>query len=300
MHTDIKTNNRLIAAMPESWRAYAYLARLDRPVGIWLLLLPGWCAIALASGGFSGLGVQGWVLFALFGAGAAIMRSAGCVINDLWDRDLDRKVERTRGRPLAAGDLSFREGLGFLMALLLAGFLILMQMNAVTIALGFASLPLIVLYPLMKRWTWWPQAFLGLVFNFSALMGWSAVTASLAAPVALLYIGCFFWTLGYDTIYAHQDKEDDALAGIRSTALKFGSRSKVWVSGFYGASGLCIALSGLAASAGAGFYLALGCAAIYAFRKIRIWDIDDQAETLGVFKSNRDIGLLVLLACFAG
>ncbi|MCB1563453.1 MAG: 4-hydroxybenzoate octaprenyltransferase [Alphaproteobacteria bacterium] len=300
MHTDIKTNNRLIASLPESWRAYAYLARLDRPVGVWLLLLPGWCAIALASGGFWGMGAHGWGVFALFGAGALIMRSAGCVINDLWDRDLDQKVERTRARPLAAGDLSFREGLVFLLALLMAGFIILMQMNAVTIALGFASLPLIVLYPLMKRWTWWPQAFLGLVFNFSALMGWSAVTASLAAPAIFLYIGCFFWTLGYDTIYAHQDKEDDALAGIRSTALKFGSRSKIWVSGFYGTAWLCIVLSGLTSSAGGAFYLGLVAAAGHLIWQLRRWNIDDQTGTLRIFKSNRDFGLFILLACLAG
>jgi 4-hydroxybenzoate polyprenyltransferase len=268
-HTDIKPDS-WTAHLPRAFRPYALLARLDRPIGIWLLLLPGWWAIMLSAGGASSMNLRDSSIFALFALGAVIMRAAGCVINDLWDRKLDAKVERTRARPLASGEIS-------------------------TVLLGIISLPLIVLYPLMKRWTWWPQAFLGLTFNFGVLMGWAAVTGSVELPALLLYTGGVFWTLGYDTIYAHQDKEDDALAGIKSTALKFGAHSRRYVMFFYGAAWVLIALAALLVG---GIILALLLipAGAHLFMQLRIWQIDNPVSALSVFKSNRDCGLMVLAA----
>ncbi len=295
--TDIQTKN-WISHLPEVIRPFAYLARLDRPIGIWLLLLPGWWAIMLASGGLAGMTVRSWGIFVLFGVGAVVMRAAGCVMNDLWDRKLDMKVERTSARPLASGAVLPRAAFGFLALLLLAGLLILLQMNGLTIILGAASLPLIAIYPLMKRITWWPQAFLGLTFNFGALMGWSAVTGALAWPAALLYLSGIFWTLGYDTIYAHQDREDDALAGIKSTALKFGAHSRRWVIGFY-----VLALVFL----GAAFHMTnnavyythfLMPAAVHMLWQVKAWQPESPQSSLDIFKSNTIYGVLVLAAAF--
>ena len=197
-----------IDRIPDRLRPFAVLARWDRPIGTWLLLWPCWWAVALA---------PGWPdlkLLALFAIGAVAMRGAGCVINDLADRDLDARVERTRHRPLASGRLTTGEALAFLALQLLVGLLVLLSFNRFTILLGLASLPLVIVYPLMKRVTWWPQAFLGVTFNWGALVGWSAVTGDLAAPALTLYVAGFLWTLGYDTIYAHQDKADDAVIGV--------------------------------------------------------------------------------------
>ena len=295
-HTDIKSFGWLARWMSPRLYPYVLLARLDRPIGIWLLLLPGWWAIMLASGGLAAMTVREWALMALFGVGAVVMRAAGCVINDLWDRDLDRQVARTRLRPLAAGTVTAREAALFLGVLLTLGFLILLQMNGVTIVLGFLSLPLIAFYPLMKRITWWPQAFLGLTFNFGALMGWSAVTGLPELPALLLYIGGIFWTLGYDTIYAHQDREDDALAGIKSTALRFGAASRRWVAGFYAAAALCFAAAFIMAAHTGLVLFALAPAGLHLAWQMRRWDPESAESALRIFRSNRDFGLLILLA----
>ena len=297
MHTDIKSGGWVDRLLPRSLQSYAYLARLDRPVGIWLLLLPGWWAIALASGGLAAMNAADWRLVALFGIGAVVMRAAGCVINDLWDRDLDKKVARTKTRPLALGTIPPLYALIFLAGLLLLGLIVLLQMNAVTIMLGFLAVPLIVTYPLMKRMTWWPQAFLGLTFNFGALMGWSAVSGSIGFSALCLYGAGIFWTLGYDTIYAHQDKEDDLMAGIKSTALKFGESSKKWVAGFYTLVLVLLSLAFLNAAGGfiwPVFALALAGHFIW---QIRTWKPANPESALKVFKSNRDVGLIVLAAC---
>lgn len=264
---------------------YIQLARLDRPIGIWLLLLPAWWALALAGGDFR--------LFFLFAIGAIVMRSAGCVINDIWDVKFDRQVARTRIRPLAAGTLNKRQAVSFLAILLFIGFIILLQMNNLTIFLGILSLPLIVIYPLMKRFTWWPQAFLGLTFNFGALMGWTAVTGTLALPAFLLYISGIFWTLGYDTIYAHQDKEDDALVGIKSSALRLGRYSQMGVTMFYGLHLFLLALAMI--NAGEETILLLAPAA-HLIWQCWSWKPDETENCLTRFKSNRDYGLLVLAA----
>lgn len=293
-HTDINSKGWL-SYLPPKMQPLALLMRLDRPIGTWLLLLPGWWAIVLAAGGLSRMNMADWKIFALFGIGAVIMRGAGCVINDLWDRDFDKAVERTRNRPLASGSVSVRAALFFLAFLLFLGLLILLQLSLVAILLGILTLPLIVTYPLMKRVTWWPQFFLGLTFNFGALMGWAAVTGTVGIPALLLYIGGIFWTLGYDTIYAHQDKDDDALIGVKSTARRLGPQSLRWVTGFYTAAWLMIAAAFIMAGSGLSV-LALGGMAAHFIWQVRRWDMDDPASSLRIFKSNRNGGLLVLLA----
>ena len=276
-----------------------YLARLDRPIGIWLLLLPSLWGIALASSHLSGFSFKIlWLIF-LFTLGAIVMRAAGCVVNDIWDRKLDAQVERTRVRPLASGEISVCQALIFLFGLLMIGFCVLILMNGTTILLGLLSVPLIAVYPLMKRITFWPQAFLGLTFNFGALMGWAAVMDGLGLPAVLLYVSGFFWTLGYDTIYAHQDKDDDALIGMKSTALKFGDDSKKWVSGFYAGMLVCLAWAFALSSLNVLAFPGLGLVGVHLFWQIRCWDMDDPACSLAVFKSNRDLGLLVLAAILA-
>lgn len=276
-------------------RPYAILARLDRPVGVWLLLLPCFWAIVLASGDVRLWGRSDLFLVALFVLGAFVMRSAGCVINDMWDRKLDRKVERTSVRPLACGSLSVMQALIFLCMLLSVGLLILLQMNMLTIILGVMSLPLIATYPLMKRFTWWPQAFLGLTFNFGALMGWSAFAGDLSFAAVLLYVSGFFWTLGYDTIYAHQDMEDDALAGIKSTALKFGEKSKAWVGIFYLFSLFALMASLYLATDNIFALLMILPPGLHLSAQIMSWKMKNPESALRVFKSNRNYGLLVTL-----
>jgi 4-hydroxybenzoate polyprenyltransferase len=292
-HTDIKTDGWIDRVLPRAARPYAYLMRLDRPIGTWLLLLPGWWALVLAAGGAMHMP---WWLMILFGIGAVIMRGAGCVVNDLWDRDLDRQVERTRSRPLAAGTVSVRDALLFTGLLCGAGFLILLQMSTAAIGLGILTLPLIVSYPLMKRITWWPQAFLGITFNAGALIGWAAVAGHVGAAALVLYAGGILWTLGYDTIYAHQDKDDDALVGIRSTALKLGASSKWWVGGFYAGSCALLLLAFIMAGAGLLSCLLLVLPAAHAAWQVKSWDMNDPRSSLAAFRAARDFGLLVLLA----
>ena len=276
-------------------RPYAYLMRLDRPIGIWLLLLPGFWSITLASDGISHFGSHEWRIIALFIIGAIIMRGAGCVVNDLWDRDLDKMVERTKNRPLASGAVSTRKGIVFLATLLLIGLVILLQFNVTTIILGIITIPLIMSYPLMKRFTWWPQAFLGLTFNFGALMGYSAITGQISLPSALLYLGGIFWTLGYDTIYAHQDKEDDIMAGIKSTALKFGENSKIWVGGFYALSTASILGAYIIAGNTYTTSILILIPALHFAWQLQAWNPNNQSSSLSIFKSNQITGLLILL-----
>ena len=295
--TDIKSEG-WISKLPAPIRPYAVLMRLDRPIGWWLLLLPGWWAITLAYEGFGNMGPLGWHMLIYFFVGAILMRGAGCIINDLWDRNLDQKVARTEQRPLASGQISVIQALVFLAVLLLISFSILWQMTTTAIWLGLLATIFVVAYPYMKRITWWPQAFLGITFNFSALIGWGSVYPDLIVTPFILYVGCFFWTLGYDTIYAHQDKKDDELVGIKSTALLFGKRSKFWVSIFYG-----LAMAFIIASAyhmGIDFIslIALALCGLHLAWQVKNWDIDDPKNSLKIFKSNRDFGLLVF-ASFA-
>ena len=291
--TDIRFD--LVSRLPRDWRPYALLMRLDRPIGWWLLLLPGWWAILLAGG----LTWETLVWMPLFWMGAVIMRGAGCIINDIWDLDIDRRVERTRLRPLVSGAVTKRQAFLFLGILLWLGLLILLQLTPVAIILGCLSMAFVVTYPLMKRITWWPQAFLGLTFNFGALIGWATVTGGVSGPALLLYAGGFFWTLGYDTIYAHQDKEDDELAGVKSTARLFGAHSKKWVIGFYIVSMILIAAGAHLARPDSYMVQFLIPAAGHLYWQAARWKMADPASSLKIFKSNRVFGWLVLLGIFA-
>ena len=289
--TDIRRWN-WIERLPSAVRPYIYLARLDRPIGWWLLLLPGWISIALVS---PALGGQTLWLFLLFFIGAVIMRGAGCVINDLWDRDLDRQVERTAARPIASGQIEAEDAVIFLVLLLLMGLAILVMLPPLAIFLGLLSLPLIAAYPFMKRITWWPQAFLGITFNFGALMGAAAVGGVLPFAAAILYAACFFWTLGYDTVYAHQDKEDDLQVGIRSTALLFGEDSPKMVMICYAAAGSLLLLSALIAGVHwIAYPLLLGLYG-WVYARLIAWDPTDRDSALAFFKENKLFGLMVTI-----
>ncbi|MFZ5835070.1 MAG: 4-hydroxybenzoate octaprenyltransferase [Pseudomonadota bacterium] len=277
---------------PLAARPYLRLARLDRPIGTWLLLWPCWWAIVLASGGIG--------LLALFALGAVVMRGAGCTFNDIVDRDLDAQVARTANRPLPSGAVSVPAAWIFLIAQCCIGLAVLLSLNAFAIAVGVAALVPAALYPFMKRITYWPQLFLGIAFNWGALLGWAAVTGTLAPPALWLYLGGIFWTLGYDTIYAHQDAEDDARIGIKSTALKFGANSKPAIAGFYAAALTLFGLAGWHAGLGWGFWPVLGlCGLHLGWQVIRLAPADPE-NCLYLFRSNRDFGALLLLALLAG
>lgn len=293
--TDVSLHGWIDRRAPVSIRPYLKLARLDRPIGTWLLLFPGWWSAALAAERWPSLR-----LLVLFAIGAVVMRGAGCTINDILDRDIDAEVERTRVRPIPSGQVSVKQALAFLVFQLLLGLAVLVQFNAVSILLGIASLVLVFTYPLMKRITWWPQAFLGLAFNWGALMGWSAETGGLAWPAALLYAGGIAWTLGYDTIYAHQDKEDDARIGVKSTARLFGRSSRLWVGGFHALAVLGFLAAGATAGLAWPFYALTGAAGLLlAWHTLR-WSMDDQNDCLYRFKANRWFGWLMLAAIVAG
>jgi 4-hydroxybenzoate polyprenyltransferase len=291
--TDIRTGDWVDRFLPDGMRPYARLARLDRPIGTWLLLLPCWWATALAPGG----GFARWDLFVLFGIGALAMRGAGCVINDLWDRDIDAKVARTATRPLASGAIGVPGALAFLALLLLIGLAVLLQLSRPAIVTGFAVMGVVVLYPLAKRVTFWPQLVLGVAFNWGALVGWAAIRGSIETPAILLYAAGILWTLGYDTIYAHQDKADDAEIGVKSTALLFGRATKAWLAVFYAGAVALLIASGIAAGAAGPFYGALAAAALHFVWQVATIDLDDPRDCLAKFKSNRDAGLAIVLAC---
>jgi len=294
-HTDIRSAG-WVARLPQAWRPYALLMRLDRPIGSWLLFLPGLWAFVMVAPDWR----QGLWLTALFGLGAVLMRGAGCVVNDLWDRDLDRQVERTAGRPLASGALRARHALVFLALVLAAALLILLQLNRAAQVLGVASLVPVVLYPLAKRVTDWPQAVLGVIFSWAAPMGYAAVTGGLDAAAFALWAAGFFWILGYDTIYAHQDREDDALVGIRSTALRLGEKTRPFLILCYGLTMGSLALAGWLAGLAPWYLLGLALPGAMLARQVIQLDIADPALCLRLFKANRDVGLAIAAAFLLG
>lgn len=281
--------------LPPALQPYARLTRLDKPTGTWLLLLPCWWSLALAAAKFP----NPWLMF-LFAIGAIVMRGAGCVVNDLYDRKIDAMVTRTADRPLASGEIQTHHAIAFLIALLLVGFGILLCFNNFTIWLGAASLALVFIYPLMKRITWWPQLILGFTFNWGALMGWSVVHDMIGLPTIPLYLAGIFWTLGYDTIYAHQDVADDAIIGVKSAARLLGDTSLPWVALFYAIAVLFLMLTGVSADLGKGYYVVLTLAALFAATQLTLWRMDDPANCLSRFKANRDFGLMVLAAIIIG
>jgi 4-hydroxybenzoate polyprenyltransferase len=301
------TDEPVADALPRHWvdhwlpvaaRPYARLARLERPIGWWLLLLPGWWSIALAQVAAGG-GLPDIRLLTLFLIGAIVMRGAGCTFNDIVDRDFDARVARTRSRPIPSGKVSLRQAQAFLVLLAFIGLAILLQFNLFAIALGALSLLTIVVYPFMKRVTYWPQVFLGIAFNWGALLGWAAVHGRLDAAAIVLYLGGIAWTLAYDTIYAHQDKEDDALIGIKSTALKLGASTPRWLACFFAAALGLIAAAGWLAGAGPLYHIGVAAAGLHAVWQLARLDIDDPARCLKLFRSNRDFGLLIFAAAVA-
>ncbi len=288
------TGNWVDSLAPAWTRPYLRLARLDRPIGSWLLLLPCWWSVGLAA--VSGhQPVNLWHVL-LFFVGAFAMRGAGCTWNDIVDRDLDRQVERTRSRPIPSGQVSVAAAAVFLVLQALIGLAVLVQFNRFAIATGIASLAIVAVYPFMKRFTHWPQIALGFAFSWGALMGWAAAFGRLDAPAYLLYAGAIAWVIGYDTIYAHQDREDDALIGVKSTALLFGERTKPMLAAFYTLAVALLALAGWGAGAGVVFSLGLLAFAAHLTWQIRRLDIHDSLRCLAVFKSNRDAGLILFAA----
>ena len=291
---DAPAGNWVDRLAPATWRPYLRLVRFDRPIGAWLLLFPCWWGQALAELSVGRAYPSAWYL-ALFFAGAFLMRGAGCTYNDIVDRDYDASVARTAARPIPSGQISVAEARMFLAVLCLAGLVILLQFNLFTIVLGSASLALVVVYPFMKRLTYWPQLVLGLTFKWGALVGWTAVTGSLALAPVVLYAGCVLWTIGYDTIYAHQDKEDDLAIGLKSTALKFGDATPQWLVAFYTGAVVLWAIAGALAGARLAFFLALGLAGVQLAWQVATLNTADAGNCLARFKSNRWIGWLLFL-----
>jgi 4-hydroxybenzoate polyprenyltransferase len=288
------TGNWVDRLAPAALRPYLRLARADRPIGSWLLLLPCWWSSALAAVAAGARTPNPWHLV-LFAIGTLAMRGAGCTWNDIVDRDIDARVERTRSRPLPSGQVSLPAAIAFLVLQALVGLAVLLQFNGFAIATGLASLVIVAVYPFMKRITWWPQIVLGLAFSWGALMGWAAALGRLDWPAIVLYAGSIAWVIGYDTIYAHQDREDDALVGLKSTALLFGDRTKPMLAAFFGAAVVLIGIAGF--GVGARIFFALGLAvfaAHLAWQVIRL-DIGDPALCLRLFQSNRDAGLILFL-----
>lgn len=295
---DAPPDNWVDRYAPEYARPYLRLARLDRPIGVWLLLLPCWWAVGLAEVAQERPYPSPWLLI-LFAIGAAVMRASGCAYNDYIDRDYDAQIARTASRPIPSGQVAPAEALAFAIVCALAGFIVLIQFNAFTIQLGIASLLLVAVYPFLKRYTYWPQIALGLAFNWGALVGWSAVTGSLALPAILLYCGSVLWTIGYDTIYAHQDKEDDLMVGLKSTAIRFGDDTMTWVGGLYaGAVALWLA-AGFLAGTHLIYFTAVVLASLQMAWQVMTLDINDPPNCLRRFRSNRDVGIVIFLGLVA-
>ena len=299
--SDIRAGDWIDRRAPAMVRPYLRLARIDRPIGTWLLLIPCWWGVALATASILGPDplVSLWYGL-LFAVGAFVMRAAGCTWNDILDREFDGRVARTATRPIPSGAVSVRQALVFLCLLLLTGLAILLAFNGFTILLAISSLVLVALYPLMKRITYWPQAFLGITFNWGVLVGWTAVTGSIEAPPLWMYAAAVSWTIGYDTIYAHQDKDDDALIGLKSTALKFGDRTRPFLFLFYGLTVALLAVAFWSADLRWPSYVFLAAAALHLGHQAATVTFDDPQACLATFKSNTRTGLYVLAAILVG
>jgi 4-hydroxybenzoate polyprenyltransferase len=286
------TGNWVDTRAPQWSRPYLRLSRLDRPIGSWLLLMPCWWSAALAAGIVQDINPLP-LFVALFFVGAFAMRGAGCTWNDITDRNLDALVERTRSRPIPAGQVSVPQASVFLVVQALIGLAVLVQFNRFAILTGIASLAIVAVYPFMKRITWWPQVVLGLAFSWGALMGFAVTLSQIDATAILLYAGSIAWVIGYDTIYAHQDVEDDALIGVKSTALLFGARTHWALVIFYGLAAILIGAALARAGSGVFAWLGLLAFAVHLVWQIRCLRIGDPALCLRIFKSNRDAGLLL-------
>jgi 4-hydroxybenzoate polyprenyltransferase len=285
------TGNWVDGLAPLPTRPYLRLARLDRPIGSWLLLMPCWWSLGIA--GLAAHRLPSLWHVVLFFIGAFAMRGAGCTWNDLVDRDLDGKVERTRSRPIPSRQVTVAQATIFMVAQALVGLLVLLQFNRFTVMCGLASLIVVAVYPFMKRITYWPQVTLGLAFSWGALMGWPATFGRLDWPAIILYAGSICWVIAYDTIYAHQDREDDALIGLKSTAILFGRDTRQMLVMFYALAVVLIGIAGTMAGGGLIFFAGLAAFAAHLGWQIVSIDIDDGALCLRLFKSNRDAGLIL-------
>lgn len=279
-------------------QSYLRLMRADRPIGTWLLLWPCWWSTALAGVAAGQSWPNVWHL-ALFAVGAAVMRGAGCTYNDIADREYDARVARTQTRPIPSGQVSTTAAAAFMVALSLVGLAVLLQFNTFTILTGIASLAVVAVYPFMKRVTYWPQSVLGLAFSWGAFMGWAAAFGRLNAPAFFLYAAAVVWTIGYDTIYAHQDKDDDAILGLKSTALRFGEKTHSWLTLFFTATISLLAAAGWTAGAQWPFFIGLALSSLHLVWQVRTLDINDPANCLRRFRANRDFGALVFVSLLA-
>ncbi|MCA1401777.1 4-hydroxybenzoate octaprenyltransferase [Bradyrhizobium sp. BRP56] len=286
------TGNWVDTHAPVWTRPYLRLARYDRPIGSWLLLMPCWWSAALAAGVAHDVRSLPLVVL-LFFIGAFVMRGAGCTWNDITDRDLDAKVERTRSRPIPAGQVTVTQAVVFMVLQALIGLLVLLQFNRFAVMTGIASLLIVAIYPFMKRITWWPQVVLGLAFSYGALMGFAVTLERIDATAIALYAGSIAWVIAYDTIYAHQDAEDDALIGVKSTARLFGARTHRALVIFYGLAVLLIGVAFALAGARWPAWIGLAAFALHLAWQVRRLDISDGALCLRIFKSNRDAGLIL-------
>jgi 4-hydroxybenzoate polyprenyltransferase len=295
---DASRDNWVDRFAPEGVKPYARLARWDRPIGFWLLFWPCGFGLALAAVAAPDRGFD-WRALLLMFAGAILMRGAGCTFNDIVDRDIDGKVARTRLRPIPAGQVTTRQAAGFMILQAALGAVILIQFNLLTIGLGVGSLALVAIYPFMKRITWWPQLFLGLAFSWGALVGWTSQADDLSLPPLLLYLGCILWVIGYDTIYALQDIEDDALIGVKSTARLFGGRARQAVGMFYAAALLLWLVAGWLVGSAVLFSIGLAVVAGVLFWQVLTLDAAAPGNSLARFKANHWAGLALTLALLA-
>ncbi len=296
---DAPANNWVDCWAPSFARPYLRLARMDRPIGIWLLVFPCWWSLTLAEIAARQPSLNYWWAFGLFAIGALVMRGAGCAYNDYVDRDFDAKVARTQSRPIPSGQVTPSQALVFVGALLLIGLGVLLQFNTFTIWLAMTSLLLVAIYPFMKRFTYWPQLVLGLTFNWGALVGWSASQANISLSPVLLYAGAVCWTMGYDTIYAHQDKEDDLMLGLKSTAIRFGDATLTWVAGFYTAAIVMWCVAASLANANLVTFIAIGLIALQMSWQVSTLETSDADNCLRRFRSNREVGAVLLFGLLA-
>lgn len=303
---DAPSGHWVYRILPRGLWPYAQLARWDRPIGWQLLLWPCWWSSALAASAYAKLGEpllsllpSPWHL-GLFLLGAIAMRGAGCTYNDIVDEQIDARVERTRSRPLPSGQVSRKQAWAWVATQALAGLVVLLQFNSFTVVLGIASLAVVAAYPFVKRFSNWPQLVLGLAFSWGALMGWAALFEAIDAPAVLLYLGSILWVVGYDTIYAHQDKEDDALVGVHSTARLFGENTHIWLIGLYGGALMFFASAFAVAQAPMPALAGVFAAAAHMGTQILRLDINDPEQCLRLFRSNSTVGLTIFLGLIGG
>ncbi len=288
-----------VHSLPATLRPYAELLRLDRPIGWWLLLLPCWWGLALAQIAAGG-GLPNLKYAALFLAGAIVMRGAGCTLNDIIDRHIDARVERTKARPIPSGRVSVKAAFAFLLAQLSIGLVVLLQFNWFTFFTAGASLAIVAVYPFMKRITYWPQIVLGFAFNWGALLGWTSIHNNFSWAAISLYLGGIFWTLAYDTIYAHQDKEDDVVVGVKSTALKFGTATPKWLICFFATALILIDISLWLVASPLPAHVGVAGAALHATWQVQRFEGDNSSRCMQLFRSNRWLGLIVLAGLLIG